>query len=114
MKLSRLVASAVAALDGLRPTRLAAGASAAVGFVMGLVLLRLNAADMTSGNQAAAANIGAFITAILCSQLAAYIVSLAERRDDWLTLSPARRVAIVLVVAVLSAGLVLAIMLLVS
>lgn len=114
MKLSRFVSSAVAALDGLQPSRLAAGASAAVGFVMGLVLLRLKAADMTTGSQLAVANIGAFITAILCSQLAAYIVSLLEGRGAWPAFSPARRVATVLAVALLSAGLVLAIMLLVS
>ena len=114
MSITRFLASAVNSLAAVPPPRLAAGLSGAAGFFMAFVLLPSTNSDAPAGNQQIIVWFGALITAVLTSQLAAYVQRIVEQRPFWPDLSPVQKVAVTLILALVSAALVLALVLLVS
>jgi hypothetical protein len=114
MKLSEFLTSAVNTIAGIPPSRLAAGVSGVIGLLMAIVLLSDTNSDAPAGNQQIIAWAGALITGFLASQLAAYALRIVEHRASWPELGPPRKVAVILIVAFVSAALVLGLMLLVS
>ncbi|HSG18882.1 MAG TPA: hypothetical protein VLE70_21490 [Anaerolineae bacterium] len=114
MKFSEFLTSAVNSIASIPPARAAAGVSAAVSFVMAFVLLPNANSNAPAGSRQTITVAGALISAFLASQLAAYILRIVERRPSWLDRSPAQKLGIVLVLALVSAAFVLGLMLLVS
>ena len=114
MKLSSVLASAVKSIAGLPPSRLAAGVGGAVGFVLALLLLGSGDSEAAAGNQLIVVGVGAIISAFLASQLAAYLVRVVEQWAGWLDLGQAWRGVVILILAIVSAAVVVGIMMLVS
>ncbi|UCG23200.1 MAG: hypothetical protein JSW55_13695 [Chloroflexota bacterium] len=114
MSFSEYLTSAVNTLASVPPSRLAAVMSGAVGFLAAFALLPGADSDAPAGNQQIIVWAGSLITAFLASQLAAYLLRIAEHRPSWPNLSSPRKLAVTLILALVSAGIVLGLMLLVS
>jgi len=114
MRFSNFLNSATDYINAIPPSRLSAAVSAAIAFLLSLLLLRDTLAEAAAGTQLMAASLGGLIAAFLASRLAAYLMRVIALRAGWPDTNRARQTAAALIVAVVAAAAVLAIMVLVS
>jgi predicted alpha/beta hydrolase len=114
MRLSRFLTSAASALNDIAPDRAAAWASAALAFLLALILLGNTLEGAAAGTQMLATSLGAVIAAFLASRLAAYLVRVVGLWAGWPELNRRQQLAVALAMALGSATFVLLIMILLS
>jgi uncharacterized membrane protein len=114
MQLSKIVDSAANFMASIPPGSVATAASAAIAFLLSLVLLNDVLEGAAAGSQMLVTSVGGLIAAFLASRLAAYLMRVIALRANWPEQSRTRQLAVALIVAVAAAAFVLTIMVLVS